>query len=63
MRQNFFGKNCANAKSHSFATYAIRIFNEGNNHSFPVATLSSTSTLQILISPCHKCWMPDLEKN
>ena len=32
----FFGKNCANTKTHSFANYAIRIFDEGNNNSFGV---------------------------
>ena len=36
MRQLFFGKNGANRKTHSFAIYAIQIFDEENNHSFPV---------------------------
>ena len=36
MGQIFLSKNCANKEAHSFAnTYAIRIFDEGNNHSLP----------------------------
>ena len=60
MRQIFFGKSCTNTKTHSFAIYAIRVFDERNNHFFPGTTLISTSTLQILISPCHKYWLRDL---
>ena len=29
---------------------------------FSGTTLIGTSTLQTLISPCHRYWMPDLEK-
>ena len=54
----FFSKNCAITETLSFADiYALRILDEGNNHS-----LIGTSTLELLISPCHKYWMSDLEK-
>ena len=35
MRQIFLGKNYVNIETHLFAVYAIRIFDEENNHSFP----------------------------
>ena len=35
MRQIFFSKNSANAETHSFALYAIRIFDEENNNFLP----------------------------
>ena len=59
----FFSKNCANTETLSFADiYALRILDEGNNHSLPGTTLIGTSTLELLISPCHKYRMSDIEK-
>ena len=42
----FFGKNCANTETHSFADmYAIRISDEGNNHSSP-------ALVKVALVPC-----------
>ena len=48
----FFGKNCANTETRSFADMCrIRILDEGNTF-FTGTTLIRTSTLQTLIFPC-----------
>ena len=64
MRQIFFSKDCANTETHSFGDiYAIRVFEIFSiRNFFTGTTLIGTSMLQTLISPCHKYWMPDLEK-
>ena len=64
MYRIIFGKNCANTETHSFADICVNSNFGLRKWSFFTGTiLIGISTLQALISRCHKYWTPDLSKN